>query len=74
MALYKIGKLADFMDFSETHGYEETKHWLKSQNILNEYFLENVSLYSVFCKIKYPSKLKFFAKGPIELLSRHELN
>lgn len=74
LVLYKIGKLADFMDFSESQGYEDTKNWLKSQNMLNEYFLENVSFYYVFFKIKTSSKIRFFAKSPLKLPSRYELN
>jgi len=74
LVLYKIGKLKDFMDFSELQSYDETKTWLKSQNLLNEYFLENVSHYSVSCKIKCPSKIRFFAKSPLRNLSRYELN
>lgn len=74
LVLYKIGKLADFMDFSELKGYDETKIWLKNKNILNEFFLENVSLYSISCKIKHSSKIRFFTKNPLNILHRYELN
>lgn len=74
LVLYKIGKLQDFMTFSEINSYDETKKWLKSQNFLNESFLENISFYCLSCKIKCPSKIRFFAKNPLSMLSRYELN
>ena len=74
LVLYKIGKLADFMDFSEKQGYDETKNWLKSKNLLNEYFLENISSCYVSCKIKYTSKMRFFAKTPLRFPTKYELN
>ena len=74
LVLYKIGKLADFMTFNEIDNYDETKNWLKSQKLLNEDFLENISLYCVSCKIKYPSKIRFFAKNPFRIVSKYEWN
>ncbi len=74
LVLYKIGMLANFMDFSEINGYDEIKKWLKKRNLLNDFFLENVSLYCVPCKIKYPSKIRFFAKNPLRIPARYELN
>ena len=74
LVLYKIGKLSDFMNFSEADGYDETKNWLKCQNLLNEHFLENVSIDYVSCKIKCASKMRFFAKNPLRIPSSYELN
>jgi hypothetical protein len=74
LVLYKIGELANFLDFSDIYGYDETKNWLKRKNLLNELFLENISLNYIPCKIKYPSKIRFFTKSPLRIPSKYELN
>lgn len=74
LVLYKIGKLSNFMIFSELCSYDETKKWLKGQNLLNEHFLENISLYSVACKIKYINRMRFYSRTPQKSLSKHDLN
>jgi len=72
--LYKIGKLSDFITFTEICGYDEIKRWFKSQNLLEEAFLENVSLYSVFCKVKHPQRMRFFVKNPVGNIGKFDLN
>ncbi|MDD3419058.1 MAG: hypothetical protein PHE78_00495 [Candidatus Gastranaerophilales bacterium] len=73
-ALYKIGKLQDFMLFAEVCGYDETKNWLKHNSLLDENFLDNVSLYSVICKIKHSCRMRFYAKNPVGKTTKYDLN
>lgn len=74
LVLYKIGKLSNFMIFAELCGYDETKKWLKGQNLLNEPFLQNVSLYSLACRIKHAAKIRFYTKDPKRSVSKYDLN
>lgn len=74
LVLYKTGKLFDFFKFVDFKGYDEVKLWLRQNHLLNENFLENVSFYSVFCKIKYSRKVKFYVKSPFLRLKKYDLN
>ena len=74
LVLYKIGKLAEFMLFVDVCGYDEVKNWLKKNHLLEADFLENVSLYSVFCKIKHARRLRFFVKNSHARVGKFDLN
>ncbi len=72
--LHKIGKLSDFMCFAEIYGYDEIKLWLKRNHLLDINFLDNISLYSVFCKIKHSCKMRFYVKNPCAQVGKFDLN
>lgn len=74
LVLYKIGKLSDFMNFAEIYGYDEIKLWLRRNHLLDIDFLDNISLYSIFCKIKYSCKMKFYVKNPSAQVGKFDLN
>lgn len=74
LVLYKIGKLSDFMSFAETYGYDEIKSWLKKNHLFDADFLDNISLYSVFCKIKHSYKIRFYVKNPSAQIGKFDLN
>ena len=74
LVLYKIGKLSDFMLFVDVCGYDEIKSWLKSNHLLETDFLEGVSLYSVFCKIKHSQRMRFFVKNSQARIGKFDLN
>lgn len=74
LLLYKIGKLPDFMFFADYYGYDEVKSWLRRNHLLTQEFLEGISLYSVFCKIKHARRMRFFVKNKTAYIGKFDLN